>query len=438
MFSSGDLSSSLTLAIQTFFQLYFLTDVVRLPPATVGWILGITRIWDAVNDPMIGLISDRIRSRFGRRRALLVYGSIPLGFFFALCWVIPPLSQPGQAIYYSLIFVAFDTAFTIVHVGYNSLTPTMTFDYDQRSSLNGFRMLFSLGGTLVAIVFATVLASTTMSEPERFAVVGLTLGAIAMIPPWIVFSVSANADNLHTTSRMSFRQALRTTLSNQAFIMLTCMYLASWTAASALAALLVYFVNYVLSAPEQANYFVLVAQGSAVMSVPLCVWLAHRWDKPTAFMVGIGFWCVVLSGFFVMPESAISAAYVCAFLCGPGIATAAVIPWSMLPDVIEQEQESTGERREGSYYAFASFFQKFGTGMALWGIGLALASSGYVTPEDGDPFPVQPESALSTIRFIIGPGTIMLLLISIPFAWRYPISRETHSQLVAKMGQDDG
>ena len=67
LFSTGDLTSSLTLAIQTFFQLYFLTDVARLNPSTVGWILGITRLWDAVNDPLIGLFSDRISSRFGRR-----------------------------------------------------------------------------------------------------------------------------------------------------------------------------------------------------------------------------------------------------------------------------------------------------------------------------------------------------------------------------------
>jgi len=103
-----------------------------------------------------------------------------------------------------------------------------------------------------------------------------------------------------------------------------------------------------------------------------------------------------------------------------------VIPWSMLPDVIEEEQKRTGERREGTYYAFVSFFQKLGTGIALWGIGMALAASGYVTPGLENQFPVQPDSALATIRFIMGPATIVLLLISLPFAWRYPITREGH------------
>jgi GPH family glycoside/pentoside/hexuronide:cation symporter len=348
------------------------------------------------------------------------------------------LSQWWLAVYYTLIIIAFDTAFTIVHVGYNALTPTMTYDYDERSSLNGFRMMFSLGGTLAAIVFATILAQTTSSEPYRFAIVGLTLGALVMIPPWIVFSVSGSADQEHETSKMGLVQSLKTTFSNRAFVMLTCMYLACWTATCVIAAMLIYFASYYLRVPEQANYFVLVAQSSAVVSVPLCVLLAKIWDKPRAFLVGIGFWCVVLIGFFSIPKSAIGLAYVCAFLCGPGIATAAVIPWSMLPDVIEEEQKRTGERREGAYYAFVSFFQKLGTGAALWGIGMALAASGYVTPGLENQFPVQPASALATIRFIMGPATIVLLLISLPFAWRYPITREGHLRSVERIRSGAG
>jgi GPH family glycoside/pentoside/hexuronide:cation symporter len=229
---------------------------------------------------------------------------------------------------------------------------------------------------------------------------------------------------------MGLLESLKTTFSNHAFVMVTCMFLACWTATCVIAAMLIYFANYYLRVPEQNNYFVLVAQSSAVVSVPLCVWMARQWDKPKAFMVGIGFWCVVLIGFFALPQTAVGVAYLCALLCGPGIATAAVIPWSMLPDVIEEEQKRTGERREGTYYAFVSFFQKLGTGIALWGIGMALAASGYITPEQGNPFPDQPESALATIRFIIGPATICLLLISLPFAWWYPITREGHLRSV--------
>ncbi len=437
LFSTGDLSSTLTLSIQTFYQLYFLTDIVRIAPATVGWIIGITRLWDAINDPLVGMLSDRIKSRYGRRRVLLVYGSIPLGLAFALCWIIPPFSDLGLAIYFTLIIIAFDTAFTVVHVGYNALTPAMTSDYDERSSLNGYRMVFSLGGTLAAIIFATVLSEFVAVESTRFAVIGITLGLLAMFPPWIVFVVTRGVEAAEETSRMSIRLALKTTFSNRAFVMLACLYLASWTATCVIAAMLVYYASYYLKVPGQANYFVLVAQASSVLSVPLCVWLATTWDKPKAFMVGIGFWCIALAGFFALPQSAVSVAYVVAFLCGPGIATAAVIPWSMLPDVIEVEQQHSGERREGAYYALISFFQKLGTGFALWGIGLALGISGYLTPTPDEQFPVQPESALNMIQFIIGPAAIALLLLSLPFAWWYPVTRKSHMKTLEQICEAD-
>jgi GPH family glycoside/pentoside/hexuronide:cation symporter len=109
----------------------------------------------------------------------------------------------------------------------------------------------------------------------------------------------------------------------------------------------------------------------------------------------------------------------------------------MLPDVIEAEQQYSGERREGAYYAFISFFQKLGTGLALWGIGQALGLSGYVTPTPEQQFPVQPETAVNMIKFIIGPATMGLLLLSLPFAWWYPITRASHHQTLERINATD-
>lgn len=122
-FSTGDLSTSIPLAIIMFFQLYFLTDVAGLRPDYAAWAIAAGRLWDAVNDPLFGLLSDRLRTRWGRRRVLLLFGAVPLGLTFMLMWLVPPVGQLGQAVYYAITFILFDTAFTAVHVGYNSLTP---------------------------------------------------------------------------------------------------------------------------------------------------------------------------------------------------------------------------------------------------------------------------------------------------------------------------
>lgn len=433
LFSTGDISSSLPLAIQMFFQLYFLTDIARLSPAAAGWVLMLTRLWDAVNDPIVGLLSDRIRSRFGRRRVLLMYGSVPLGAFFALGWLIPPFNDFGLAVYYTIVLIAFDTAFTVVHVGFNSLTPEMTQDYDERSTLNGYRMAFSLGGTLAAISFATLLEGFTQSEVVRFAIIGVTLGTVAAIPPWIVCAVAKEPESKEEPPNLSLLKAIQATLTNRAFALLMLIYLASWTATCVLASMLVYYAKYYWQVPGNANLLVLIAEASAVIFVPVSVYLARTLDKPRAYLLGIGFWCLILLSIAALDRESVSIAYVLAFFCGPGIATALVIPWSMVPDVIEDDQQRTGARREGAFYSLVAFFQKLATGMALWAIGQALAINGYVTPTEQIPVPDQPESVLTAMRLIVGPASVILLALSLPVAWKYPISRQSHRELIGQL-----
>jgi GPH family glycoside/pentoside/hexuronide:cation symporter len=426
LFSTGDLSTSIPLAILMFFQLYFLTDIAGLRPDLAGIAVGVPRIWDAINDPLFGLLSDRLRSPWGRRRVLLLFGSVPLGLSFIFMWLVPELDQIRLALYYAIIFIIFDTAFTVVHVGYNALTPEMTKDYDERSSLNGYRMVFSITGTLGAIILATVMGWYIQDSQILFALLGVVLGILSMIPPLIVFRITTEKPANKLPEPLSMKQALMQTLGNQPFRMVMGLYLLSWTTASILAAILVYYANYYLKVPDQANYFVLIAEGCAILFIPLWVWVSKRLDKRRAFIWGSLSWIVVLLAIFSLNSDQLILAYILAALSGSGIATAYVIPWSMVPDVVEYDQLRTGQRSEGSYYAFASFFQKLATGAALWGMGMALAMTNYIVPDTSSTLTSQSEEAINAIRFFIGPVPALLLIFAIFFAWRYPISRESH------------
>jgi GPH family glycoside/pentoside/hexuronide:cation symporter len=426
LFSTGDLSTSIPLAILMFYQLFFLTDIAGLRPFLAGLAVGIPRIWDAVNDPLIGQYSDRIRTRWGRRRVLLLFGAVPLGLSFMLMWFVPPFGQLGMLFYYAIVFIVFDTAFTCVHVGFNALTPEITSDYDERSSLNGYRMVFSISGTLGAIILATVLSWYISDSRALFMLLGIVLGLVSIIPPLIVFRITRERSAEQIPQALPLRQALASTLHNKPFRIVLGLYLLSWTTASILAAVLVYYANYYLQVPEQANFFVLVAMGSAILFIPVCVWLARRLDKRQAFILGMLIWAVVLMLIYSLPADRVGLAYLLAALSGVGIATAYVLPWSMIPDIIEHDQVRTGQRREGSYYSFASFFQKLATAIALWTMGLALAWTGYITPDPAGALPTQPASAVAAIRAFIGPIPALLLFLAIVVAWSYPISRARH------------
>jgi GPH family glycoside/pentoside/hexuronide:cation symporter len=426
-YSIGDLTTSGPIAIVMFYQLYFLTDVVGLRPDLAGWAVAIGRSWDAVNDPLFGVLSDRVRSRWGRRRVLLLLGALPLGVAFTLMWLIPPLGPRGLVLYYALTFMLFDSAYTAVHVGYNALTPELTVDYDERSELNGFRMTFAIAGSLGSIILVTVLSWSMGVTQQLFRIVGVTLGLFFAIPPLVVFRVTRGYRVEMGESSLPVWEAFRTTVSNRPFRIVMAIYLLSWTTASILSAILVYLASYHFRIPEQSNYFVLAAQGSAIVFIPLSVKIARGLDKRWSFILGAATWSAALLGISALRPDQVTLAYVLAVLSGFGVATAYVIPWSMLPDVIEHDQLRTGQRREGAYYALAAFFQKLGTGLALWLMAQLLALTGYVTPElGGDVLPQQPPAAISALRIFAGPVCAALLLAAILFAGAYPISREQH------------
>ena len=149
----------------------------------------------------------------------------------------------------------------------------------------------------------------------------------------------------------------------------------------------------------------------------------RRWS----FIIGSGTWILTLLAIASLRSDQVTLGYILAVMSGLGIATTYVIPWAMLPDVIEQDELQTGQRREGSYYAVAAFFQKLGTGLALWIMAQILAWTGYITPAVGsDILPQQPSAAISATRLFAGLVSAVLLSFAIVFAWRYPISRQEH------------
>jgi GPH family glycoside/pentoside/hexuronide:cation symporter len=252
-----------------------------------------------------------------------------------------------------------------------------------------------------------------------------------------VFSITREKPSDDLPEPLPLKVALMQTLGNQPFRMVMGLYLLSWTTASIIAAVLIYFANYYLRVPEQANYFVLVAQFSAILFIPVIVKLSQRLDKRRAFILGSLTWVVVLLGISAIQADQVGLAYLLAALAGFGIATAYVVPWSMVPDVVEYDEVHSGQRREGSYYAFASFFQKLATGLALWGMGQALAITGYITPHTSGPLPVQPEAAVNIIRIFTGPIPAVLLFLAVLFAWKYPITRESHQATLQELAARD-
>lgn len=444
-FGSGDIGPAIATAIMSFFLLYFLTDVARLSPGAASVILLLTKIWDSINDPIMGMLSDRVHTRWGRRRPWFLFGAIPFGVSFFLLFLVPNTGDAGKFLYYLVVSLALDTAFTVVNVPYTALTPELSRDYDERTSLNSFRFSFSIGaGLLAAVLHPVIVGAVTPVAGEQmgYAVSAAIWAVVCTVPFFFAFWGTYERHTAEEEESMPFLEGLKTTFANRAFRYVTGIYLLSWLVVQTVSTIVIYYLTYWLGQPGLVAPVILAVQGSALIWLFIWTSVSRRVGKKGVYYRGMVFWIAVGFGLFaVQPDWPSWSIIVLGMLAGVGVATAYLVPWAMLPDVIELDELETGKRREGAFYGFFVLLQKLGLALGLFLVGQALQWSGYVTPPPGATDPIaQPDNALLVIRLLIGPVPAVILAAGIYLVYRFPITKEQHEatlrQLAAQRAEE--
>jgi len=419
----GDWGNTTTSTIFIFFFAFFLTDVARLPPARAALVLLIGGIWDAVNDPLIGVLADRVRTRWGRRRPFFLFNALPLAASFTMMWWVPAVGDLAKTAWYAVAYVLFDTCFTLMTVPYGALTAELTDDYDERTALTGWRMATSMLGGLVAAFFVPLIVGAFVRPARGYLAAGAGFGLLACVPYLMLFFTTRERFAAAPRPCTRVRDDLLATLRNRPFRYAAGIYLLSWVTVNLVASLLQYYVTYWLRIADQLGFVLVVVQGAALACIPLVVWLSRRLGKRGAYALAAGWWAAVMLGLAFVPPSAFTAAYVLAGLAGLGVAGAHVIPWSMVPDVIEVDEATTSERREGVFYGVVVLIQKSGSAFMLALVQWILSWTGYTAGQE------QPASALLAIRLLIGVAPALLLGLSMLLAWRSPLGKSEHESL---------
>ncbi|MCS6774732.1 MAG: MFS transporter [Anaerolineae bacterium] len=440
-FGSGDVGPAVATAVMSFFLLYFFTDVARISPGAAGTILLVTKIWDAVNDPIIGFLSDRLHTRWGRRRPWFLFGAVPFGLSFFLLFQVPPFDETGKVAYYLVVALLLDTMFTVVNVPYTALTPELSRDYDERTSLNSYRFAFSIAGALIAAVAHPIIVDTVAASSDvqtGYAVSALVWAVVCTVPFFFAFAGTYERHSPEEERALPLLEGLRYAFANRAFRYVTAIYLLSWLVVQTLSTLIVYYLTYWLRRPDAVPSVLLGVQGSAL--VWLFIWGAisrGRAGKKGVYLLGMTAWVAVsLVLFAVQPTWLIEVVIALAALAGVGVSVAYLIPWAMLPDVIELDELETGVRREGTFYGLFVLLQKLGLALGLFIVGQVLELTGYVTPPPGAAEPIeQPASALLAIRLMMGPVAALVLIAGMALVARFPITRETHARALRRLAE---
>jgi GPH family glycoside/pentoside/hexuronide:cation symporter len=404
----------------------FMTDVVGLKPVYAAAAIFIGRTWDYINDPLIGFFTDRVRSRWGRRRPFLLFGFIPFGLMFAMMWYRPPTnSQFLLAAYYAVAYFLFDTSYTFVTMPYAALTPELTQDYDERTSLTTFRMAFSIIGSLVAFTVPLIFIGSMRPEnTNRVFTMGIVFGAICALPLLFTFFGTRERPEYFAQSQPSLRESFRAVWKNRPFLFAAGIFLFTWTAADIIQAFLLFFLKYRMNLESQSDLILGAIFITALLVLPLWNWISQKTDKRKAYIAGMIFLSVVMIALiFLNPSAGLPLVLVMAILAGIGVSAIHVLTWAIIPDAVEVDELATGHRHEGIFYSLVSLFKKIASSIAIPLTLLVLQWSGYVSNAV-----VQKPSAILAIRLLIGPVPSILLVGGIAFAAFYPLSRASHTR----------
>jgi GPH family glycoside/pentoside/hexuronide:cation symporter len=433
IYGVGDVGNAVVNSAIGFFLLAFYTDAAFIAAGLASTALWVAKLWDAVNDPLFGWLSDRTTSRFGKRRVYMIFGALPLAVSVMLLWFVPgSLSDAGIFVWIVFTFMLFDTLWTLTNVPYYALTAELTADYDERASLTAFRMVLGVPAYVVGAALTPVIVGLFAVERSGYGAVGVVCGLLAAGALWIAAAGIKERDVIaESKSETPPWQAFLATFKNRPFVRLIAAYLLANTAFALIRTLLYYYLTYQLDMEDQVPLVMFLLL--AFVGLFLFPWkmLSDRWSKGPAYALGLAIGGGAVALTFVLPHEPTAWVYLIAVVAGIGFSANWVFPWAMVPDVVDYDRLETGEYRGGMYYGVWGLALKISEALGLAASGWVLQLYGYEANVE------QTAHTLFGIRLFFGPIPGLFFVLALPLLIWYPITRKTHAEMREKLAAID-
>ncbi len=430
----GDAGTGLAATQLGFYLFPFFTCAAGLPAFIAGSLLTVIKIWDAINDPLIGWMSDHTRSRWGPRIPWMLGAALPLGISLAAMWWVPEGDDLQRTLYYIVMAILLMTAYTSVNLPYAALSTELTSDTAIRTRLNAARFT----GSILAGLSGLIVASLVLSDgAEGYLRMGRITGTIASLATlaccWGLAPFAKRAQRPRNQAEPILDQ-LRRIRANPRFLMVLGLYLALWFGLQLMQVVaLIWLVQVVHVPPNLSTWILLPFQLSALAGLQLWSLLSNRRGRLVALRWGAGLWivaCLLSMMFPAMQNGGTPAELIPLIgliaLVGIGASTAYLIPWSLLPDAIDADPTHPA----GLYTAWMVLGQKLIIGLSMSVFGVLLSATGYISSESCDgamTFIEQPDTALFAIRMSMGLIPAILVVIGLLVMRRWP-DRGAHLQ----------
>lgn len=394
--------------------LLYLTDYVGIAAGVGASLIAFSKIFDAFVDPALGAMSDRTKSRWGRRRPYLLIGAALLSIAVVAIFSVPNFADVGtRTIYVGAVLIFYAVAYSLFTIPYLSMPAEMTQDYKERSRLMSWRV-YAVGiAQIVASVLGPMLLGALGSGADAYFWMAIVFLPVILGSAWFAFAATRDAPFTvrETHVRYPISEQIRSVITNRPFLVLITVKFLTLMSLGVQAVFAFFFLHVLKLSNGMLGTFFLFSSLAIIFSQPLWLWLLKKTgDKKkvyiVALLVGIpGF----LSWLLAKPGDADIFLYARAVLTGISGGGAILMGQSLLPDTMEYDYRRTGLRREGIFSGIYTTVEKLAGAIGVAFVGAALSAAGYVASQGGSV--EQPESAIKAIYLIMGflPATISAL-----------------------------
>jgi GPH family glycoside/pentoside/hexuronide:cation symporter len=410
----------------------FATDELLVSPSTIGMIFGVSRIWDAITDPLAGYFSDRTRTRLGRRRPWILASIVPICAAFYMLWN-PPASLEGSALvaWMAVSVFLFYTSMTIVIVPHTSLGAELSIQYHERTRIFGVRHVMWSVGSFVAIGAMSMLIAA--DDPREMAS-ELSLGAgiiTSLMIVWMVLRVTERPEYQGRGEGNPFK-AFSDVFRNPHARLLLIVFLIESLGGATIGVLTPYVSEYIIGTPELTGLYILLYAVPSALSVPLWVWVSRRAGKKGLWIFSMVVTAFGFGAMFLLGEGDVTAICVLAFILGLGAGGGAVVAPSIQADIIDYDELVTGQRKEGAYFAAWNFVFKSATGVTLMLTGVVLDAAGFV------PNQPQTEEAQIALKSLYALFPMACYLIGAWIFSRFSLDEDEYSRIRRSLDERRG
>jgi len=408
------------------FLLYYYTDVLGIRPAVAGLIFALPLLWDAVTDPVMGVIAARTRSRWGSYRPYLIFGIVPLALSFVMMFAAPLFFPSAVILASAAAHVVFRTCYTVVSIPYSALSARMTRSSSERGALAGVRMIFATTGGLFTVFTMLPLANWLGSSDLKlgFVWVSVVYGMLACVIFLVTFASTHEQPLPVANKPQGLQDIWRVLRGNRALWILLGAIVFGATGSAIFGKALVYYVKYVAGLEISITTALVALTAAVSVSVPIWMFASTRLEKRTVWLSGAAATLAAQSLLYFTPPQTPTLFLAVIVLLGFGTAAFNVTFWSMLPDTVEYGQWRSGVRNEGVVFGINQLALKAASGLGIGALGMLLEMIGYVAN--------QPQSAetVAALRHVAILLPLALGILSACIISLYPINRKLHGRLL--------